>query len=604
MCVSCSCFSSTLRSLNAPQRAQKSRSMDREIRARIGCSRLLLDRVAQEPTFASASRTQAVALVEVVRRAGSEADFDRAVLAELAQNVRWAPSDAVTVASAFEDTGNDTAPICNKRRMQLQDFQHIHDYFLEREWTSIRSPHATYALKLDTAIQRLIALSCRCPNEHTLKHVTAMLIVLSDDRAMTAQQKSEMMSHVKQQFRSASRRAGASSEHILQLPASFAELRRRYPQLAAAACSGEEPVVCPIDARLIHNVSQSFRCRGGGGNAVPMLHLAGGDGGRGGGDANSGQMVDQIQRFASFMMEGMTKMQENQSRLFASFSSPMSPTMQLANGSLAMSPMSPTMKSPMSPTMQSLAPLSAPIQSPLMQLAHGSLAHVNPQRTQALASGSLGAAGDDSPKVSNGAAGAAGDDSHSPKVSNGAAGDDSRVQVSNGTDGVCTLLNFMDQRDTESKENAKAKAKAKDRPKDMEKEDVQKTKAKARPKDMGKEDVQKNTPKKRCSHKQSVQQSTRANLKWQHAPDKIAAKHDVQQNTPEKISASANLKRPFVSLERSRGPHHLMCRTGTGGPGSTLKICFGLNQKYPSEKAARAAADSWVRGECKRRGIE
>ena len=45
-------------------------NMEREIRARIGTARLLLDRVAGDPTaLAAASRTQAIALVDAVRRA-------------------------------------------------------------------------------------------------------------------------------------------------------------------------------------------------------------------------------------------------------------------------------------------------------------------------------------------------------------------------------------------------------------------------------------------------------------------------------------------------------------------------------------------------------
>ena len=69
--------------------------MEREIRARTGTARLLLDRVAGDPTaLAAASRTQAIAFVDDVRRADKT---DRAVVGELAQNVQWAASDAMTI---------------------------------------------------------------------------------------------------------------------------------------------------------------------------------------------------------------------------------------------------------------------------------------------------------------------------------------------------------------------------------------------------------------------------------------------------------------------------------------------------------------------------
>ena len=117
-----------------------------------------------------------------------------------------------------------------------------------------------------------------------------------------------------------------------------------------------------------------------------------------------------------------------------------------------------------------------------------------------------------------------------------------------------------------------------------------KAKAKAKGKDKEKADVQNNTPKKRCLHKQSTPET------------------DMQKRKAGDISASSHacvpVKRPSVSTERSRGPPHFMCRSGVGGPGSTFKIAWGPGQKHTSEKAARAAADNWVRAECKRRGIE
>ena len=92
-------------------------------------------------------------------------------------------------------------------------------------------------VRLDVIMGRGISLTLRNPNEWTFKHMTAMLCVLGEDpnhlHTLPAQQKSEMMSHVKQQFRSASRRAGTSQEHILKLPPSFSELQREWPQVAS-----------------------------------------------------------------------------------------------------------------------------------------------------------------------------------------------------------------------------------------------------------------------------------------------------------------------------------------------------------------------------------
>ena len=107
--------------------------MDREIRARIGTARLLLDRLAGDPTvLASASRTQCTALVDAVLRAKNmEQKTDKATLADLAQHVQWEALDAATVARAF--AGNDAASDMatgGRSRQPLQDVQHLHFCFL------------------------------------------------------------------------------------------------------------------------------------------------------------------------------------------------------------------------------------------------------------------------------------------------------------------------------------------------------------------------------------------------------------------------------------------------------------------------------------------
>ena len=84
--------------------------------------------------------------------------------------------------------------------------------------------------------------------------------------------------------------------------------------------------MCPIDERLFSSVSVSFRCRGGGSavGAVPMLHLAASSP-----LAQNDQMVFQMGRFATFMMDGMAKMQDLQNKMLGSFSSPL---LSLADG--------------------------------------------------------------------------------------------------------------------------------------------------------------------------------------------------------------------------------------------------------------------------------
>ena len=60
--------------------------------------------------------------------------------------------------------------------------------------------------------------------------------------------------------------------------------------------------------------------------------------------------------------------------------------------------------------------------------------------------------------------------------------------------------------------------------------------------------------------------------------------------------------KPFFSVERSRD--QVMCRTGLGGPGSSLKMPYGKGAKYASEAAAVKVAMVWVEKEKKRQGLK
>ena len=290
--------------------------MDREIRARIGTARLLLGRLASCPTqHASASRTQCTALVDAVLRAKNIDHAAKATLAELAQHVQWEASDAATIARAF--CGNDAASHMatgGRSRQPLQDFQNLHNFFLESEWAHLVDSKVSMTVRLDVLIGRCISLTLRNPSEWTFKHMTAMLCVLGENRdrlhTLSANHKSEVMTHVKQQFRAASRRAGTSHEHILKLPGCFAELQREWPRVASSACAGQEPCQCPIDVMLFHSLGQSFRCRGWVNAApVPMLSLSGCAGNAG---TNDNNVVDQMQKFAMAMVQGMANMHQQQ----------------------------------------------------------------------------------------------------------------------------------------------------------------------------------------------------------------------------------------------------------------------------------------------------
>ena len=86
-----------------------------------------------------------------------------------------------------------------------------------------------------------------------------------------------------------------------------------------------------------------------------------------------------------------------------------------------------------------------------------------------------------------------------------------------------------------------------------------------------------------------------------HAAQERKTDCPVEPKSEAKGGASME-KAPSWGAERSR--KQIMCRTGLGGPGSTVRFAYGKDCKYASEGQAKAAAIKWVQAEKKKRGLE
>ena len=542
--------------------------MAREIRARIGSARLLLQSLAADESAHSAvSRTQCSALVESVKRV-CLTNEEKASLAEVALGVQWSTNDVQTVAEAF-------LPTAKRARRDMQDFANIHEFFLQAEWDHVQASGATLSDRIDVLLSRCLKLGCRCPTEPTSQHLASMILVLSEpaDRLglLTAGQKSDMMNHVKTEFRRWVRRSNAPAEYIHTLPPNFGMLCQSYPKIKEVAyAAGQSPVPCPIDIRLVHSLSQTYRCRGGGGQIggmqkaqdVPMLQLGG----------QQSQSFGQLERFASMMMEGMARMQQTQTRLLETFSNAAPgqapsllgladrrPLAALADrqqvGAVVTVPQSAGLSAagvPSLPAFPQLANLPAAAPEPVQPSASLSAGHVPAPASAAPAPVPVAAS----------------------TVAVEVEDKTEDAVVDDASAGALRLMQMIDKREAEKKaEKGAAGPKV-----------VPKAKAAGGPK---------GDPKA----------APKAGGKAAAGPKKEATCHVVPTLPTAAKAKGAKSQRPFLSFEKSRGPPHFLCRTGLGGPGSTCRFHFGKGKDYPCEKTARAAAVRWVAEECKRRGL-
>ncbi len=505
--------------------------MAREIRARIGVARLLLQPLVGQQSHAAASRTQAAALIDLVRIATLPV-ADRATFSELALGVAWHGVDGALVADAF-------VPSVTRTRNQMQNYETLHEFFPAVEWERLLNAEVGVTEKLSVVINRLVLLGCRAPSEPTFKYITSMLLVLTESSESLVQvptaAKAGMMSHLKAEFRRWVRLCEAPVEHITQLPGTPALLAQGHQALFQAAFpTGMVAVPCRVDIRVVYSVALSFRCRGGREALAPSAPVA----------SLQGPGVGQLERFASCMIEGMNRMQLTQAKLMecmmggGACGSVRPQLREPAALSVASSPRphalmdrSPSFGAGLSdsPGASSVGSPVAIAATPIQIVAAARTEAVSAAPAQAVAATPIQAVETVAATDTQGAATQTKDSTGKPSSS---------AAVS----GVCTLLDLLVDREK----------------------------------------------------KPSVAKRPAA------ASKTIGAKKRKREK--ETAEAPPCGKRPSLVSEQSRS--QFMCRTGLGGPGSSVRFAYGGGASFPTKAAAKSAANAWLQKELARQGLK
>jgi len=507
--------------------------MSSQLRSRIGAARLVLESVVGTCAHKAASRTQCVALLAEVKQAtlqGSLSVDDMATLSSLAVGVAWAGADAQTVAEAF-------VPAQKMSRSKMQDWTSIHEFLLQEEWDHMQSDKASLSSIMDIVLNRVVLTGGRCLAEPSLKHLTSLVLALSEKPevlvVMEASKKYLMMNHVRLELKRLVRRAEQPAVYIEQLPPSIDIYRSLYPALVTGAyAAGKAPVNCPLDVKAMHSISMSFRCRGGGGVAqqMPMVQHP---------QQQQQQVFGQMERFAGFILQGMSQMQGVQNKLLehlslnsgmASGSSSSSAGMTwTASGSASRLAMGPGSGSGHAAAMQNSLSVQALAINRAKPLVHA-------ETLPALAPPDAALAPPDAALAPADAALAPADAALAPPHAALAPPDAALADSAVG--GATALLGMLEEREVEKKEEVKAKkamAKAMGKAKHADEATVKKEIAV--------------TPTKAKPAAKAVSPTA-----------KSAAKIKRKNSVAEESVVKAPKKPPSYGVERSR--KQVMCRTG------------------------------------------
>lgn len=275
-------------------------AMDSRLHARIGAARLVLQEAAGAPHFASVSRSQTAALLELLQNAALPAES----LADVSAAVMRLPLAAADLSAVLSAIAPASLPT-GVRRRRLQCYEAILQYCTEQHWAALLSKSTPAAAKLELIMGRLVALGCRCPSETTLKLCASWWLVVAEPEhsllQLTGPAKVGMLQAAKKEFQRAARGAPEAPTHLGCLPTSPAELLKSWPVIFNAAF-GESVPVQPdrsVETRIIE-FNRTYGCRGSRGS-MSVVPIAAGP-------AEGAQMP--LERLTAMFMEQQQRFME------------------------------------------------------------------------------------------------------------------------------------------------------------------------------------------------------------------------------------------------------------------------------------------------------
>ena len=268
----------------------ESDDLERDLRARLGATKMLMANAPDSSTKANISAIQAAAISESTRSSttsslGAQAASD---LMTTATGVGFTARDLSAVVeslTAATKKGADTKEKKErKERNKMQDFRSVLGFFTDVEWTAMQEAEHSREVR-EILFSRMFMLGARNPTEPTKRLLTSCLLTLTEDmnHPISKDKKVKTMDTLKIAWLSYVRNAQDPIEHITVLPSSPRKYAEQYPAMSANAYpNGVLPVVSKIDPSTIETLAATFNSRGNmptlyKHDEVPILHLAGGD---------------------------------------------------------------------------------------------------------------------------------------------------------------------------------------------------------------------------------------------------------------------------------------------------------------------------------------
>ena len=280
--------------------------MGREIAARLGAARLVLEEAKGSASHEAVSRLQSRALLHLFATK-EMTDIERASVSEQVTQLAWHGTHGLEVLNTLAEDGAGHG----RARRRNQSFEALVEYGTAAFWEFSTSSQPGNA-KLDKIIELAICVGLRCPTEPCLKFLTSWWILVSESsnaiQRMSRPSKQALYQHVKKQFDRARRLSADPVVYIVKLPSPI-EFLRLYPQAFQLIFKGDaQPVAPPVDVKTIHELDATFWRRGGAVRGcaaqIPTVDLE-----------TPASSLGGVERVASMFLDRIDAMQQAQHRV-------------------------------------------------------------------------------------------------------------------------------------------------------------------------------------------------------------------------------------------------------------------------------------------------
>jgi hypothetical protein len=172
----------------------------------------------------------------------------------------FAPAQQAEIVATINllASGPIHASVAQRSQLKQQEHNYFHKYCSAGDWAVLRNPSTSMSIKIETVINRCVAIGLLSMTEKTSQAITCTLVASSDVQVDHIESHN-IMTELKNAFRKMRlTRSVAQKQSLSKFPEDISQFMSQCPGMYLV---DDQPVKCPIDEKLIMSLRGTIACR-------------------------------------------------------------------------------------------------------------------------------------------------------------------------------------------------------------------------------------------------------------------------------------------------------------------------------------------------------